>query len=81
MTEASELRAAVRAVGAFRDLSEASLSSLIAAARRLTFEAGEALITQGEPSEHADLVLEGEIVATSDSAHGAIPISPSPPRR
>src|SRR5271168_3760993 len=32
-------------------------------------------MTQGEPSEHADLILEGEIVATSDSAHGAIPIS------
>ena len=75
MTEASELRAAVGAVGAFRDLSEANLSRLIAAARRLTFEAGEALMTQGEPSEHADFVLEGEIVVTSDSAHGAIPIS------
>jgi sigma-B regulation protein RsbU (phosphoserine phosphatase) len=75
MTEASELRAAVRAVGAFRDLSEENLSRLIAATRRLTFEAGEALITQGEPSEHADLVLEGEIVVTFESVHGAIPMS------
>jgi CRP-like cAMP-binding protein len=75
MTGASELRAAVRADGAFRDLSEENLSRLIAAARRHTFEAGEALMTQGESSEHADLILDGEIVVTSDSAHGAIPIS------
>jgi CRP-like cAMP-binding protein len=75
MTDSSELRAAARAVSAFRDLPEGSLFRLLAAAARREFEAGEALVTQGEPSEHADLILEGEMLVTSDSAHGAIPIS------
>ncbi|MGA8444275.1 MAG: SpoIIE family protein phosphatase [Roseiarcus sp.] len=75
MKDSPELRAAIRATSAFRDLSEASIALLIDAAERQTFEPGAILMVQGEPSDFAMLILEGEVTVTADSARGAIPIS------
>ena len=75
MKNSSELRAAIRATSAFRDLSEANIALLIDAAERQTFEPGAILMVQGEPSDYAMLILEGEVIVAADSARGAIPIS------
>ena len=68
-----ELRAAIRATSAFRDLSEADLAFLIEAAELRTFDPGAILMVQGEPSDCAMLILAGEVTVTADSARGAIP--------
>jgi len=69
------LHAAVRAISAFRDLSRAEVSFLIEASEPRTFEPDEVLLSQGDPSECAIVLLEGEVTISADSARGAIPIS------
>jgi sigma-B regulation protein RsbU (phosphoserine phosphatase) len=75
MNDSSELRAAVRAASAFRDLSEAKVSFLIEAGELQTFDPKAILMVQGEPSDSVVLILTGEVVVTSDSARGVIPVS------
>jgi phosphoserine phosphatase RsbU/P len=75
MKDSPELRAAIRATSAFRDLSDANIALLIQASSRETFEPGEILMLQGEPSDYAMLILDGEVTVTADSARGAIPVS------
>jgi phosphoserine phosphatase RsbU/P len=75
MTESPGLRDAIRATRAFRDLSEADLSSLIGTGDLRTFEPEAILMEQGEPSDGAMLILAGEVIVTADSARGVIPIS------
>src|ERR1700690_2208575 len=75
MRDSPELRAAIRATRAFRDLSDDNLALLIEAAERETFDPDAVLMVQGEPSDYAMLILEGEVMVTADSARGAIPIS------
>jgi sigma-B regulation protein RsbU (phosphoserine phosphatase) len=75
MKDSSELRAAIRAASAFRELSDDNLALLIEAAELETFDPDAVLMVQGEPSDYAMLVLEGEVTVTADSARGAIPIS------
>src|SRR5271166_2175527 len=75
MKDSPELRAAIRATSAFRDLSDANIALLIQASARETFEPGAILMVQGEPSDYAMLILEGEVTVTADSARGAIPVS------
>ena len=75
MKDSPELRAAIRATSAFRDLSDANLALLIEAAELETFDPDAILMVQGEPSDYAMLILEGEVTVTADSARGAIPIS------
>jgi phosphoserine phosphatase RsbU/P len=75
MKDSPELRAAVRAASAFRDLSDANLAQLIEAAELKSFESGAALMLQGEPSDCAMLILSGEVTVTADSARGVIPMS------
>jgi sigma-B regulation protein RsbU (phosphoserine phosphatase) len=75
MKDSPELRAAIRAASAFRELSEDNLALLIEAAELETFDPDAVLMVQGEPSDYAMLVLEGEVTVTADSARGAIPIS------
>src|SRR5277367_4216211 len=75
MKDSPELRAAIRATSAFRDLSDANIALLIEAAELNDFEPGAILMVQGEPSDYAMLILEGEVTVTADSARGAIPIS------
>jgi phosphoserine phosphatase RsbU/P len=75
MKDTPDLRAAIRAVSAFRDLSDGNLALLIEAAEVETFEPGAVLMAQGEPSEYAMLLLTGEATVSADSARGAIPIS------
>jgi serine phosphatase RsbU (regulator of sigma subunit) len=75
MKDSPALRAAVRATGAFRDLSEASVSFLIEAADLKHFDPQTIMMAQGEPSDCAMLILDGEAIVTADSARGAIPIS------
>ena len=50
MIDPSELRAAIRATSAFRDLSEAKVSFLIEAGELQAFEPAAILMVQGEPS-------------------------------
>ncbi len=75
MKDSPELRAAIRAASAFRELSDDNLALLIEAAELETFDPDAVLMVQGEPSDYAMLVLEGEVTVTADSARGAIPIS------
>src|SRR5271165_6605868 len=75
MNDSSELRAAIRATSAFRDLSEAKVSFLIEAGELQTFDPHAILMVQGEPSDSVVLILTGEVVVTSDSARGVIPVS------
>jgi sigma-B regulation protein RsbU (phosphoserine phosphatase) len=75
MKDSSELRAAIRATSAFRELSEAKVSFLIEAGELQTFDPKAILMVQGEPSDSVVLVLTGEVVVTADSARGVIPIS------
>ena len=75
MKDSPELRAAIRAASAFRELSDDNLALLIEAAELETFDPDAVLMVQGEPSDYAMLILEGEVTVTADSARGAIPIS------
>jgi phosphoserine phosphatase RsbU/P len=75
MKDSLELRAAIRATSAFREPSDANLAILIEAAERETFAPDAVLMVQGEPSDFAMLILEGEVMVSADSARGAIPIS------
>ena len=75
MKDSPELRAAIRAASAFRELSDDNLALLIEAADLETFDPDAVLMVQGDPSDYAMLVLEGEVTVTADSARGAIPIS------
>ncbi len=75
MNATPAVRAAIRATSAFRDLSEANVAFLIEASEIRTFEPEAILMVQGEPSDCAMLLLEGEVIVTSDSPRGTIPIS------
>ena len=75
MKDSPELRAAIRATSAFRDLSDDNLTFLIELAELETFEPDAVLMVQGEPSDYAMLILEGKVTVSADSARGAIPIS------
>ena len=75
MIETSELRDAVRATSAFSRLSDADLSFLIESSEFLVFQAEAILLAQGQASECAFLVLDGEVLVTADNARGVIPIS------
>ncbi len=75
MKDSPELRAAIRAASAFRELSDNNLAILIDAAELQKFDPDAVLMVQGEGSDYAMLILEGEVTVTADSARGAIPIS------
>jgi phosphoserine phosphatase RsbU/P len=75
MKDSPELRVAIRATSAFRDLSDDHLAFLIESAELETFEPDAVLMVQGEPSDYAMLILEGKVTVSADSARGAIPIS------
>ena len=75
MKDSPELRAAIRAASAFRELSDDNLAILIEAAELETFDPDAVLMVQGEASDYAMLILEGEVTVSADSARGAIPIS------
>jgi phosphoserine phosphatase RsbU/P len=75
MKDSPELRAAIRATSAFRDLSDGNLALLIEAAELETFDPGAVVMVQGEPSDYAMLILAGEVTVSADSARGMIPIS------
>jgi phosphoserine phosphatase RsbU/P len=75
MKDSPELRAAIRAASAFRELSDANLAILIEAAELETFDPDAVLMVQGDASDFAMLILEGEVTVSAESARGAIPIS------
>ena len=75
MKDTPELRAAIRAASAFRELSDDNLALLIEAAELETFDPDAVLMVQGEASDYAMLILEGQVTVSADSARGAIPIS------
>jgi serine phosphatase RsbU (regulator of sigma subunit) len=75
MKDSPELRAAIRAASAFRELSDNNLAILIEAAELETFGPDAVLMVQGDPSDFAMLILKGEVMVSADSARGAIPIS------
>lgn len=75
MKDTPELRAAIRAASAFRELSDKNLAILIEAAELETFNPDALLMVQGDPSDFAMLILEGEVTVSAESARGAIPIS------
>jgi phosphoserine phosphatase RsbU/P len=75
MKDSPELRAAIRAASAFRELSNANLAILIDAAELETFDPDAVLMVQGDASDFAMLILEGEVTVSAESARGAIPVS------
>ncbi len=75
MKDFPELRAAIRAASAFRELSDDNLAILIEAAELETFDPDAILMVQGEASDYAMLIVEGEVTVSADGARGAIPIS------
>jgi phosphoserine phosphatase RsbU/P len=75
MKDSPELRAAIRAASAFRDVSDASLAELIEGAELRSFESGAVLMLQGEPADCAMLILKCAVTVTADSARGPIPVS------
>ena len=75
MKDSPELRAAIRATSGFRDLSDDNLALLIEGAELQSFDPDAILMVQGESSDYAMLILEGEVTVTADSARGAIPVS------
>ena len=75
MNDAPELRAAIRATSCFRELSDDEITLLIEAGEARSFEPHAILMRQGDPSTCALLILSGEILITTDSAHGPIPVS------
>jgi serine phosphatase RsbU (regulator of sigma subunit) len=75
MTASLDLRATIRATSAFGELADENVSFLIAAGEIQTFDTDAILMSQGEPSEHAMLLVAGEVIVTADSSHGVIPIS------
>src|ERR1700734_3166299 len=75
MKDSPELRVAIRATSAFRDLSDDHLAFLIESAELETFDPDATLMVQGEPSDYAMLILEGEVTVSADSARGAVSLS------
>jgi phosphoserine phosphatase RsbU/P len=75
MKDSPDLRAAIRSASAFRELSDANLAILIEAAELETFDPDAVLMLQGDASDFAMLILEGEVTVSADSARGAIPMS------
>ena len=75
MKDSPELRASILAASAFRELSDNNLAILIEAAELKTFDPDAILMVQGDLSDFAMLILEGDVTVTADSARGAIPIS------
>ena len=75
MNATSALRAAIHATRAFRDLSEDDIAFLIEASEIQAFVPGAILMVQGEPSDCAMLIIEGDVTVASDSARGTIPVS------
>src|SRR5579883_2822559 len=75
MFDSENLRAALRGVGGFGGLSPERLDALISNSRALAFAPGEFLMRQGEPSDHADFLIEGEAEICADSAGGPILIA------
>jgi sigma-B regulation protein RsbU (phosphoserine phosphatase) len=75
MKDSPDLRAAIRAASAFRELSDANLAILIEAAELETFDPDAVLMVQGDASDFAMLILEGEVTVSAESARGAVPIS------
>jgi len=72
MFNSDSLRAALREVGGLDRLDNARLDVLVAASSTLRFAAGDALMTQGDASEFADVILEGEAEICADSQSGPI---------
>ena len=72
MLDIDNLRAAIRAIGGFEGLSSARLEALIAGSERLSFAVGETLMAQGEASDFADAIVEGEAEICADTAGGPI---------
>ena len=75
MKDSPELRASILTASAFRALSDNNLAILIEAAELQAFDPDAILMVQGDPSDFAMLILEGDVTVTADSARGAIPIS------
>jgi CRP-like cAMP-binding protein len=65
----SEVRT-IRNAAIFRGLDLAKMRLLACMSEQLTFGAGELVCTQGEPSDAAYLILEGEIEFTLDTPQG-----------
>jgi phosphoserine phosphatase RsbU/P len=75
MNATPAVSAAIRATNAFRDLSDADVAFLIEASEVRTFERDAVLMRQGEPSDCAMVILDGEVIVTADSPRGMIPVS------
>ncbi len=71
----TELAAAVRAASVFADLSDESVAFLVSSATREIFAPQDVIVRQGALDEDAVLIVAGEAIVTSDSAHGEIPVS------
>lgn len=67
--------AAIRTIPAFADLSNDALEALRGAATALAFTAGEVMLEQGTPSEHALILLSGEAAIINQSHHREAPLA------
>jgi sigma-B regulation protein RsbU (phosphoserine phosphatase) len=66
---------AVRAAGDLSGLSPEALAFLFAEGTLESFEAGAIILAQGADSDHALLILTGEVHVTTDSSHGVVPVA------
>lgn len=69
---ASEL---IRGIAAFAATPDRALAELIQAATPISFEIGDELLTQGEASEFALILLSGEAEIVHHSQHGDAPVA------
>jgi len=67
--------ALLRRIPTFAETPEAALAELLSDARSMSFAAGERLLVQGEPSEFALILTDGEAAVINESAHGEAPVA------
>lgn len=67
--------ALVKRIYAFRNAPESLLEALFADAREIQLETGEKLVSQGEVSLSAMVILSGSVVITNESQHGSTPVA------
>lgn len=61
---------ALRSVRAFAGLADADLAELLGAGVAVTFAPGQSIIRESEVDEAAYVLIEGEVVVLTESAHG-----------
>ncbi len=76
----TELKGLVRQHPAFNDFTEGALSRLIDGSSTAAYAPDEVLVRQGDPSDVAFFVIEGEVEVIAESSFGAVSLARLPVR-